>query len=191
MKKNMKKSKSVAKGAPSGFVVSLQIHAAAFMLAGLLVVFNVVQKEEKKFVPPKPVERPKMKLKKPKVKVKKSAKPKSSTRIVTKVKRASMPDIQLPEMSGMGEGFGGGGVGGFEIMPDLGEVTMFGSSQSIGNDLEGVLYDFKRFRNGRDNNGYDIRTCVDKFVKSGWKPSSISKYYRSPRKLYATQSVQE
>jgi hypothetical protein len=50
------------------------------------------------------------------MKLKKSAKPKASTRIVTKVKRASMPDIQLPEMSGIGEGFAGG-LGGFEIMP--------------------------------------------------------------------------
>ena len=75
MKKTAKKPKSVVKGAPSGLVISLLVHAAAFMLAGLLVVFSVVQKDEKKFVPPKPVDRPKMKLKKPKVKVKKSAKP--------------------------------------------------------------------------------------------------------------------
>ena len=29
--------------------------------------------------------------------------------IVTKVNRASMPDVRLPEMSGMGEGFDGNG----------------------------------------------------------------------------------
>ena len=44
--------KSVVKGAPSGLVISLLVHAAAFMQAGLLVVFAVHQ-EEKKFVPPK------------------------------------------------------------------------------------------------------------------------------------------
>jgi hypothetical protein len=102
----------VVKGAPSGLVISLLVHAAAFMLAGLLVVFNVVNKEEKKFVPPKPVDRPKMKLKKPKVKVKKNAKPKSSERIVTKVTKANMPDIQLPELSGIGDGIGAGGGAG-------------------------------------------------------------------------------
>jgi len=58
------------------------------------VVFNVLKKEEKKFVPPKPVDRPKMKLKKPKVKIKKNSKPKSTTRIVTKVKRASMWQVR-------------------------------------------------------------------------------------------------
>ena len=76
-----------------------------------MVVFTVVKKEEKKFEPPKAVERPKMKLRKPKVKVKKNTKPKATTRIVTKINRASMPDIQLPEMSGMSEGLGGG-IGG-------------------------------------------------------------------------------
>ena len=179
----MKARKNIVKGAPSGFMISLLVHAAAFILAGLLVVFTVHQKEEKKFIPPKPVDRPKIKLKKPKVKVKKSAKPKSTTRIVTKVKRASMPDIQLPEMSGMTDGLAGG-IGGFEIMPDLDEVTMFGSSQSLGNDLEGVLYDFKRFRNGRNNNAYDVQTYVEKFLRSGWKTSSLAQFYRSPKKLY-------
>ncbi|MDF7823422.1 SHD1 domain-containing protein [Pontiellaceae bacterium B12227] len=187
MKKRTKKDKGVVKGAPSGFVISILIHAAAFSLAGLLVVFNVVQKEEKKFVPPKPVDRPKMKLKKPKVKVKKTSKPKSSTRIVTKVKRASMPDIQLPEMSGMGEGLAGG-IGGFEIIPDLDEVTLFGGGQSIGNDFVGTFYDVKRTRRGTSN-GMDpdaFKEVVAKFVRNGWKPSSLAQYYRSPKKLYAT-----
>ncbi len=36
------KAKGVVKGAPSGLVISLLVHAAAFMLAGLLVVWAVV-----------------------------------------------------------------------------------------------------------------------------------------------------
>ena len=187
MNKRMRKVKGVVKGAPSGFVISLLVHAAAFMLAGLLVVFNVVQKEEKKFVPPKPVDRPKMKLKKPKVKVKKSAKPKSTQRIVTKVQKASMPDIQLPEMSGIGDGLAGD-IGGFEIMPNLDDVSVFGSSQSIGNDLVGTFYDFNRTRRG---SLYAVGTeeytaDIEQFHKSGWKTSRLAKYYRSPTKLYAT-----
>ena len=63
-----KKKLGVAKGGASGLMISLLLHAGAFVLAGLLVVFTVVSKEEKTFAPPKPVERPKMKLKKPKVK---------------------------------------------------------------------------------------------------------------------------
>ncbi len=137
MKRVFKKDRKIGKGMPSAVVLSILIHAGLFLLAGMLVVFTVVKKEEKKFEPPKAVERPKMKLKKPKVKIKKTSKPKPTTRIVTKMNRASMPDIQLPEMSGMGEGLGGG-IGGFDMMPDFGEVTVYGSGQTIGNDLEGI-----------------------------------------------------
>ncbi len=186
----MKIKHKVNKGAPSGFVISLMVHAAAFSLAGLLVVFTVHQKEEKTFVPPKPVDRPKMKLKKPQVKVKKSAKPKSTTRIVTNIKRASMPDIQLPEMSGMG-GAIGADIGGFNIMPDVGSLTMLGSAQSVGSDLEGTFYDFNRSRSGHPT-GIDVLTWREefrRFLLSGWKPSSISKYYRAPQKLYASSLI--
>ncbi|VGO14447.1 hypothetical protein PDESU_03009 [Pontiella desulfatans] len=187
MKKRLNKAKGVVKGAPSGFVVSLLVHAAAFLLAGMLVVFSVVQKEEKKFVPPAPVDRPKMKLKKPQVKVKKTSKPKPTTRIVTKVKRASMPDIQLPEMSGMADGLAGG-IGGFEIMPDLGEVTIFGGGQSIGNDFVGTFIDFKRNRQGRPipMSREKYTEEMKQFVLRGWKPAAIAQYYRSPKQLYAT-----
>ncbi|VGO22290.1 hypothetical protein [Pontiella sulfatireligans] len=182
-----KKEKGVVKGAPSGFVVSLLVHAAAFLLAGMLVVFNVVKKEEKKFVPPKAVERPKMNLKKPKVKVRKSSKPKPTTRIVTRVKRASMPDIQLPEMSGMGDGLAGG-IGGFEIMPDLSQVSVFGGNQSIGNDFEGRFYDLKRDRRGgtisMEQDPY--MTIVGKLAREKMKESLLGRYYRAPNKLFTT-----
>jgi len=38
---------------PSAVALSILIHAALFLLAGMLAVFTVVKKEEKKFVPPK------------------------------------------------------------------------------------------------------------------------------------------
>jgi len=183
-----KKRSKLIKGMPSAVGLSILIHAALFLLAGMLVVFTVVKKEEKKFVPPKAVERPKMKLRKPKVKVKKTSKPKPTTRIVTKVSRASMPDIQLPEMSGMGDGLGVG-LGGFDVMPNFSEDTLFGNTHSIGNDFVGTFYDLKR-----DSHGAPIGTMtpdeligdVKKFVRSGWKSSVFSRYYRSPKKLYTT-----
>ena len=181
------KNRKVVKGMPSAVLLSVLIHVGLFLLAGMLVVFTVVKKEEKKFTPPKAVERPKMKLRKPKVKVKKTSKPKPTTRIVTKMNRANMPDIQLPEMSGMGEGLTGG-LGGFDMIPDFGEVSVFGSGQSIGNDFEGTFYDFTRDRNGRKNvmdTGKFI-TELRRFVKSGWNPSSLARYYRSPNKRYST-----
>ncbi|MDF7801985.1 hypothetical protein P4C99_21090 [Pontiellaceae bacterium B1224] len=189
MKRGGKKPKSVVKGAPSGFMLSILIHVGAFALAGALVVFNVVNKEEKKFVPPKPVERPKMKLKKPKVKVKKDSKPRSSERIVTKVQRANMPEIFLPEMSGIGDGVGtGGGFAGFDLMPDLSSVSIFGAGQTIGNDFVGTFYDFKRDRSGNviAMDELAMADALGKFVKRGWKPSALSRYYQSPKKLYST-----
>jgi hypothetical protein len=188
--KLFRRRRGVVKGAPSGFMVSLLVHGAAFLLAGMFVVFTVTQKEEKKFIPPAPKNRPKMKLKKPKVKVKKTSKPKPTTRIVTKVKRASMPDIQLPEMSGMTDGIGWG-LGGFEIMPDLNQVTLFGGGQTIGNDFVGTFYDFKRDRSGRPvpMSPDTYLNALKDFVHKGFRPSAIARYYRSPKKLYATTFV--
>ncbi len=187
MKKNSK-NKKVTKGMPSAVLLSIAIHVGLFLLAGMLVVFTVVKKEEKKFEPPKAVERPKMKLRKPKVKVKKSSKPKPTTRIVTKVNRASMPDIQLPEMSGMGNGLVGGISGGFDAMPDLGDVSVFGGGQSIGNDFEGQFYSLARNRAGSQANmdKEQFLLVIRDFCADGWKESLLSRYYRSPNKLYTT-----
>ncbi len=187
MKRLFKKNKKSGKGMSSAVLLSVAIHAVLFLLAGMLVVFTVVKKEEKKFEPPQVVERPRMKLKKPKVKVKKTSKPKPTTRIVTKVNRASMPDIQIPEMSGMSEGFGGG-LGGFELSLDLGEPTLFGGSQSIGNDFVGIFYDLKRNRTG-GTISYSPEAFSDrviKFIKSGWSSGQLARYYRSANELYAT-----
>lgn len=179
---------NVNKGAPSGLVISLLVHAGAFLLAGMFVVFTVIQKEEKKFVPPQPVDRPKMKLKKPKVKVKKSAKPKSSSRIVTKVTKANMPDIKLPEMSGIGEGIGDSMGGGFDMVLDMEEVSILGSKISTGNDLVGAYYDTKRDRNGRNISASveQYREAAHRFMKNGWRSSLLSsRYYKAPHKLYS------
>jgi hypothetical protein len=188
-KRTVQTGKGMVKGAPSGLVISLLVHAAAFMLAGLLVVFSVVKKKEISFVPPPSIERPKMKLKKPKVKVKKAAKPASPTRIIAKINKAEMPDFQLPELGGAGNGFGGiGDLGGFDTMPNLGEMTLFGEGQSTGNDFVGRFYDLKRDRTGRPIPMYP-ETYADeltKFVNDGWHTSRLSKYYRSPKKLYTT-----
>ncbi|MEN8254740.1 MAG: SHD1 domain-containing protein [Verrucomicrobiota bacterium] len=185
-------SRKINKGMPSAVLLSILIHAALFLLAGTLVVFTVVKKKEIEFEPPKAVERPKMKLKKPKVKVRKSSKPKPTTRIVTKVDRASMPDIQLPEMSGMGDGLGDMDIG-FDLL-DFSGPTMYGDRQSIGSDFEGTFYDFKRRRDGKDISGFDAtsdtwRNLVYQFLKRGWDTSVFARYYRAPSKLYATSLV--
>ncbi len=186
MQKRRNKSGGIVKGAPSGILISLLVHAAAFMLAGLLVVFTFVQKEEKKFVPPKPVDRPKMKLKKPQVKVKKTARPRSTTRIVTKVQKAQMPDMVLPEMSGIGEGLVSA-VTGFEIMPDLTELASpFGGTFTTGNDLKGFFYNMNRGRTGRPvpMSPEQMEDLMYSFMSGGWRKSIFSRFYRSPTAIY-------
>ena len=190
MKRSGKKNKGVVKGTPSAVLLSVLIHVGLFLLAGMLVVFTVVQKEEQVFEPPKAVERPKMKLKKPKVKVKKSSKPKSTKRILTKSKNASMPEIDLPGIGGLGTGVGGG-VDTFDMMPNLNEISVLGNSESIGNDLEGTYYDLKFTRSGKWSplTEDEWRYTFHKFIRDGWDPKVFNRFYRSPKKLYATNFV--
>ncbi|MBN2164144.1 MAG: hypothetical protein JXR25_05405 [Pontiellaceae bacterium] len=192
----MGKIKRINKGAPSGLIVSLALHAAAFFVAGLFVVFTVVTKKEPEFVPPPPVERPKMQLKKPKVKVQKSSNPKPSSRIVAKVKTKEMPEIQLPDLMGTGDGLlgAGTGLGGeFLDLPEIKELSVFGNEVTSGNDLVGTFYDFKRDAQGRPRaiiaDGSvpnDLDTIIHDFMARGWRTSSLAKYYASPKKLYAS-----
>ena len=138
-----------------------------------------------------------MQLKKPKVKVKKSSQPKPSSRIVAKVKSREMPEIQLPDLAGSGEGLlGGSGIGGeFMDLPEIAEISHFGASESIGNDLMGTFYDLKRTRSGNstaaaaDPHTSAIAPILRQVLESGWSPAALNRYHRSNRKLYSTTLV--
>ena len=184
-----RKRQRVVKGTSSAVILSILIHVGLFLLAGLLVVLTVKKPKPPDFQPPTPVEHPKMKLTKPKVKVKKNVKPKT-TRIVSKVPRASMPDIQLPEVSGMGDALSTD-LSAFEMIPPMDEIEMVGVDQpSGGNDLEGTFYDLKRRPDGSRQTVAmtedDMYAIVRKFVKNGWRSSDLNEYYQSKKKLYAT-----
>ncbi len=180
----------INKGAPSGFVVSLVFHAVVSFIAGLFVVFTVANKAKPAFEPPPPIERPKMKLKKPKVKVKKSSQPKPSSRIVAKMKTREMPEIQLPDMDGFGDGLMEGVGVGEDIldMPDFDRVSLFGRENSVGNDFVGQLYQLSHNRSGgaasMDEN--EFRVLLRKYVMRGWDDSLFDRYYQFPKKLYTT-----
>jgi hypothetical protein len=114
----------------SAALVSLGIHAVLIVVALSFVAVSVIQKEDAVFEA-KPVKRPKMQLKKLQVPVnikkKKMKKPKLRKRIVVKPKmNQKMPDIKMPEITGvkggLGTGAGGslGGAGGVAFtMPNL------------------------------------------------------------------------
>lgn len=184
-----RKKDKVDKGAPSGLVISLAIHAAAFFAAGTFLVFQAIQPPVAEFVPPPPIVRPKMQLKKPKVKVQKNSQPKPSSRIVAKVKTREMPEIQLPDLMGSGEGLmGGTGLGdGFLDLPEIAEMNIIGTTVTTGSDLEATFYCFNRLANGRTSrlSHFQMTSVVRDFVEGGWNTSMLQKYYHSPRKLYA------
>jgi hypothetical protein len=187
--KKEKKTKSPANGAPSAVLVSIAVHAILLALAGGMVVFKFIKKEEQKFIPPPPVERPKMDLKKPRVKVKETAKPRATQRITSK-SVASMPDIQLPDISSAGSGLSGG-VGGYELVPDVAGMSMFGGSKSVavGNDFEGTFYSLHYDRRGKETSVDDpeYRNTIRRFVELDWNPFVFAPFYRAPQKLYSTQ----
>ncbi|QHI68361.1 hypothetical protein [Tichowtungia aerotolerans] len=185
MKKLINKTNGLIKGAPTAVFVSALVHLGVLLIAGGLVVFTIVQKQEKKFEPPPAVKRPKMELKKPKVKVKKWVRPQAAQRISSKNVQ-SMTGIQLPETTGMTEGLGKG-FDGFELMPDPAALTLLGSKRSmaVGNDWEGTFYSLSLDRRGKQTDD-SYERILHNFFESGWNPRSLAHYYRWPQNLYTT-----
>jgi hypothetical protein len=126
----------------SAALVSLGIHAVLIVVAISFVAVSVIQKEESKFEV-KPVSRPRMQLKKLQVPVnvrkKKVQKPRLRKRIVVRPKmNQNMPDIKMPEITGVkggignagGAGLGGGGGLGFS-MPEIEVFGVKGKGEKI------------------------------------------------------------
>jgi hypothetical protein len=118
----------------SAALVSLGIHAVLIVVALSFVAVTVITKEEQAFEA-KPVNRPKMQLKKLQVPVnikkKQTQKPKLRKRIVVQPKlNKNMPDIKMPEITGVKGGLGGGAGDGLGGSGSLGftmpEIEIFG-----------------------------------------------------------------
>ena len=116
----------------SAALISLGIHAVLLVVALSFVAVTVITKEDQIFEAKK-VNRPRMKIKKLQVPVnvkkKKTRKPKLRKRIVVQPRLTKVPDIKMPEITGVkggmgsaGDGIGGGGSLGFS-MP---EMDLFG-----------------------------------------------------------------
>ena len=118
----------------SAALVSLGIHAVLIVIALSFVAVTVIQKEDQVFEA-RPVSRPKMQLKKLQVPVnikkKKMKKPKLRKRIVVQPRmNQNMPDIKMPEITGVKGGVGNAGDGGLGGAGGLGftmpEINVFG-----------------------------------------------------------------
>jgi hypothetical protein len=187
--KQLIRTKGLVAGTPRAVVISALIHGAFLAAAGGLIVFTVVQKNETKFVPAAPVNRSKMKLKKLRVKMKQNIKPRQTPLRITSIAKRGMSDIQLPEISGIGGNLVGR-IGGFEMMPDVSQMSLLGNKDAIfaGNEFEGTFYSLSLDRTGRRNSvtmGTYAGIMKD-FFDSGWDPKLLWDYYRWPQKLYTS-----
>lgn len=183
-----RKRKGLVKGASSGVIFSIAIHAGILLLAGGWVVVNITKKEEKKFVPPPPVERPKMDVKKPRPKIKRAPPPRGAQRIVSKGS-VSAPDIQLPDVAGVSSGLRAG-MNEFSIAPNVAKVSLLGGTESVsvGNDFTGTFYSFSYDRLGNEAK-FNKEDMLHKFHENDWNPYTFSQIYRAPQKLYTTHFV--
>ncbi|VGO18612.1 vWA domain-containing protein [Pontiella sulfatireligans] len=117
----------------SAMLVSLAIHATLILVAVSFVAVKVIVKDESSFES-KTVKRPKIQLKKLVVPVnvkKKPPKPKLVKRLVVKPRlNQNIPDIKMPEITGvkggMGSGVGDAGFGAGGLGFTMPEINLFG-----------------------------------------------------------------
>ncbi len=111
-------------------VVSLVVHAILLVVAVSFVAVTVITKDEQQFEA-KPVKRPRMPPKRLQVpvKVNKKPRPKLRKRLVVKTVSRKVPEIRMPEMTGVKGGtVGMGSVGGMESIGfSLPELNFFGT----------------------------------------------------------------
>lgn len=184
--------RGVVRGSSSGWMISLLVHIGIGLLA--TTVFLAVKNHEEPVVFVPAAVRPPVELDliKPKVNISESSKPaRQLTRIAVAHDTMDRPQVELPALGRMGtdlsDGLNGGGVV-MSGLPDLGDLPHFGDPRTIGNDLEGTFYDFRRDRRGRPII-MDPSQCIDvlsEFVRRGWKKSVLARYYQSPNTLYTT-----
>lgn len=117
----------------SAALISLGIHAVLIVIALWFVAVTVIQKGEQKFEA-KPVNRPKMPMKKLQVPIKinkSKPKPKLRRQITVKTRMdLKIPDIKMPEITGVTGGIGSAGDGGLGGAGGIGfsmpEIDIFG-----------------------------------------------------------------
>ncbi len=184
----MAETKGLLSGGSSAMALSILIHGGLFLLIGGTIIFKVVTKPDAKFVPAQQIERPKMDLKKPRVKVKKADSPKIARRI-SATQSIAVPNLVLPEMASIGQGVGAN-FSGYEIVPDVSEMGIFGSKISIdiGNDFVGTFYSMAYDRAGEKSkiSTQEYAKIIHDFVDAGWNPRVFAPFFRSPQKLYTT-----
>lgn len=188
----LKPIQKLVKGMPGAVVLSILIHAGLILLAGFLIVITVTPKKPPTppFVAveaPPPIKIPPLKLP---VKVDRNTSPKIAP-ITANIENPELHKIQMIDRppGDLGKDLtNNSGVSVTNFVFDIGDPSPFGPTNSIGNDLEGVYYDFKRTRSGSYNGeGQEtFRATLRKFLEGDWDTSVLSRFYRSPVRRYAT-----
>lgn len=78
------------------------------------------------------------------------------------------------------------GLVGAPLFAQSPESSAFGSTETDGNALIGIFYDFKQNQKGEPMKADYFRT-VGEFLKSGWEESVLSPFFRVTRPIYGTQ----
>ena len=189
MKQWISKCRGVSKGRSSGLLVSLLIHFGILILAASIVCFVKIRKQSCRINVVARKERPVIKPPKLRPLIDKNVKPSRQLARIT-VKQAVNQDhnYSLPSVTGNAvEGdIPSCVVPSFEF-EEPGNLLM-GDPVGDGFGLVGTFYDFKRNRRGAPTimDPHQFVAEVADFVRSGWKPAKLSRFYRSPKKLYAS-----
>ena len=185
--------------------ISIAAHLLFLLVAAVLVVQTVSAKRKLTFSSSPPSPNPSQRSLEHKVQMARKqntmSAPAQAKRIVTtglsKVSLPDMPAITASEiapgkMAGMGgKGFGmgaAGGMGGTGSGGGGGPIPLFGM-RDPGKGLKGTFYDLKQTRAHKPTN-MDPKLYageISEFLKRGWSAAHLSRFYKAPTSLYATQ----
>lgn len=184
-----KRSKQKTKGMPSAVGLALLIYVGLFFIAGAWVVITITSPEEQPpFVGVNPPQHIPLKPPPLPTNVDSTVSPERHAVIVSNTDKPTLIRAEDIQPGNPGDRLASNfkpsrptpgeipGPDDFEIWPPV----------SIGNDLEGVYYDFKRTRGGNYTGaGQDTyREAVRNFLKGDWSTASLSRFYRAPEKRY-------
>ena len=184
-----RKLAGIVKGAPTGVLVSIGIHAAILVVGMVWVVVTVIKQPEVPPYQPYVSEVKKMDLIKPTVKVKHAPAPNPSKVLRTKTDLA-MRDFSIPDVHGTGPGEGIEDIG-MSLIPELSDISLIGNPESIsvGNDFEGTFYSIAYSRGGEELDCNDTKwlSVVHDFLEAEWNPYVLAPYYKASQKVYTSQ----
>jgi hypothetical protein len=182
-------------------LASLAVHLLALVIFGSVVIFRHLFQQEPQFVAPPSegsIEPRKLEYK---VKIREQQRSSGRPQIQPRLTSIAISDIALPDIKtdvaavrqpmsnlesavsqGVGSGLGAGSG-------DVGAGGLFGFNEYRPGTLVGELYDLKQTRSKQDTKmkTKEYLTEVKSYVRGGWSQSVLNRYYRAPKKLYATQ----